>query len=202
MSTAITHYQNVVLRHGALASEIWGRVVYAIHLQPLERRCAIDFPGFCEKGTGFVARLYGTTEHLLEVAQRLEPLTQHQLIDIESVLALPDMNDASEWAVTLRAKSTHSARERRHQKRAVARALKEGKPLPALSAPQPMPLEKCRYPRHAIKMMSESTQTLFPLLIRRKLVSRDEANALIHTPRAGNGYGLGIPVPLFRDAER
>lgn len=202
MHTALTHYQDVVLRHGSLAPEIWGRVVYAIHLQPQERPCFLDFPGFCDKGMGFVARLYGTGEHLADVIQRIQPLAQHDLISIEDVTALPEIDDATEFGVTFRAKATHSARERRHQKRAVARALKAGDPLPEFSAPKPMPVSQCRYPRSYIKMMSASTQTLFPLLIRRKVVPSDQAIALMNTPRAGSSYGLGVPVPLIRHAER
>lgn len=202
MLAALTHYQDVVLRHGSLAPEIWGRVVYAIHLQPKNRPCFVDFPGFCQKGMGFVARLYGTPEHLSEVVQRIQPLAQHNFIGIQDTLPVPPLDDAAEWGLTLRDKATHTARERRHQKRAIERALKAGETLPEFSAPKPMPLEQCAHPRSYIKMMSASTQTQFPLLIRRKVVSSEEAKALLANPRGAGSYGLGTPVPLIRPIDR
>lgn len=202
MHPALTHYQDVVLRHGSLAPEIWGRVVYAIHLQPKERPCFIDFPGFCDRGMGFVARLYGTAEHLSDLIHRIQPLAQHDLIGIEDMSEIPQIDDSTMWGVTLRAKATHSARERRHQKRAVARALKAGEPLPEFSEPKPMPLDECRYPRNYIKMMSSSTKTLFPLLIRRKVVFSDQAKTLLADPPGAKSYGLGVPVPLIGSTER
>lgn len=197
-----SHYQDVVLRDGGLAKEIWGRVLWIVHgncakADTIEDACRADFPGYDRRGFGFVCRLYGSERTLAEVTDGLAPLEHYDFIGIQPRQPVPE--DTDQWAVMYRAKVRGPARERRHQKRAAARALRNGEPIPEMKDPAPSSKVQRRTPAHAVSMLSMSDGNQeFPLLLTREVIDRkSEADVLAVVPRSGTNYGIGIPVPLI-----
>lgn len=203
LPSPISHYQDVVLQEASLSQEIWGRVVWSIHWHLKHAdfprsQCRLDFPDFDHRGVGRTCRLFGDEELLASVGRHIAPLQGHGFIELAPAQAVPGY--AAEWAVVTRAKSKGPARERRHARRAAARALKNGDPLPDVAAPKGgRTWQNRETPAHTVSMMSHSSgKQVFPLLLTRKVTSdADEAHGWEQGLRNGASYGLSQPVPLI-----
>lgn len=187
----LTHYQDVVIRDGALLRELMGRIVWANH--DAGQICVVDFPGLSPSGLGFVARLFGDEEAVLALRQKLQPLADHKLVGLPTTLAVPAT--VTQWGVTYRSNQRRSpSRERRHRARAAKRAQQAGLPAPEWS--EPPQGRAFANNEHSIRMQSKTSGgEVFPMAISRMII-RDSSVAAT-TRLAGKSYGLGMPVPVI-----
>ncbi|CAM3864664.1 type I-F CRISPR-associated endoribonuclease Cas6/Csy4 [Vreelandella rituensis] len=198
----MSHYLDIVIRDGALAAELHGRLLWIVHqLRSASEphHIGVDFPGYHSHGMGFSFRAFAEPMALARIVAMATKLEDIGLIGIQSIRPVPE--NVTEYVVCSRLAKGDSrkyspSRLQRYARRAIARG--EAPPdLPQTATGGIRAENQYPHPRQFVVMASQSSSSPenYTLAISRT-PARSSDNA---TVGPGAAYGLGIPVPLVSE---
>ena len=177
----VRHYRDIRIKEASIAHELHERVVHAVH------RChgaghpvGLAWPDYrLEPATlGLTLRAFGSADALNMLADHLAPLVNAGLIDVGDTADTPETEARVTFYRDRAAEKGEGylARQNRHE-------AKKGRP-------QRKRVTRRKAPFY-VRMRSQTTAQGYSLFI--NVVTGENA------PRGGASYGLGYPVPQFKE---
>lgn len=181
---AFTHYVDLMIREGAIAHDLYARLLLAVHYQNVSGAgLAVSWPDWKNNPGefGLLCRVFGNKEdQLATYLETVNPLIAASLIRAFPIAPVP----ITERTVCFRRDRSHDKLSPSAARRLTARAAERGAVWASTHDGKPRNAGD-----HYLTIPSVSKKQTFRLYIRRDATDRADV--------AGSAYGLGYGLPDF-----